>query len=70
MAQEKILELNLINNRLKNEIQILIEKNKSLNEILDLKNKDIEILKIKIDQLYNQTNDELNILKKNTKTIL
>ena len=64
LAQEEILDLNLINNRLKNEIQILTEKNKSLNEILEIKNKDIEILKNKNNQLYNETNDELLILKK------
>ena len=64
LAQEEILDLNLINNRLKNEIQILTEKNKSLNEILEIKNKDIEILKNNNNQLYNETNDELLILKK------
>ena len=64
IAQAEILELQLINSRFKNEIQILIEKNKSLNEILDIKNKDIEILKNKNNQLYNETNVELDILKK------
>ena len=62
--QDEILELQLVNSRLKNEIQILIEKNKSLNEILEIKNKDIEILRNKNNKLYNETNDELIILKK------
>ena len=63
-AQDEILEFKLINSRLKNEIQILVEKNKSLNEILEIKNKDIEILKNKNDKLYNESNDELIKLKK------
>ena len=64
LAQEEILEFKLINSRLKNEIKILVEKNKSLNEILEIKKKDIEILKNKNDKLYNESNDELIKLKK------
>ena len=64
LIQDEILELKLVNSRLKNEIQILIEKNKSLNEILEIKNKDIEILRNKNNKLYNETNDELILLKK------
>ena len=61
--QEEILEYKLVNNRLKNEIQILTEKNKSLNDLIEIKNKDIEILKNKNNALYFETNMEINLLK-------
>ena len=61
--QEEILEYKLVNNRLKNEIQILTEKNKSLNDLIEIKNKDIDILKNKNNALYFETNMEINLLK-------
>ena len=45
--QEEILDYKLVINRLKNEIQILTETNKSLKDLIDIKDKDIEMLKNK-----------------------
>ena len=80
--EEELLEFKLQNSRLQNEILILKEKNKSLNNIIEVKNIENEILinkyKIIISDLSNQNNyfkeeleKQLNYYKeKNNKQII
>ena len=46
-SQEEILELKLKNGRLENENKILIEKNKSLNNIIEMKSTENEFINMK-----------------------
>lgn len=56
--QDEILELKLINSRANNEIIILKEKNNSLREIIDMKEKEMQLIKNKYLKMIDEANDE------------
>lgn len=56
--QDEILELKLLNSRAKNEIIILKEKNSSLKEIIDMKEKEMQLIKNKYLKMIDEANDE------------
>ena len=58
LVHDEILELKLLNSRCNNEITILKEKNNSLKEILDMKDKEIQLIKNKYIQMIEETNNE------------
>ena len=61
--QDEVLELQLTNSRLKNEIMILNEKNNTLNNIINIKNTECDILKNKYTNLIEELKQE-NMLQK------
>ena len=61
--QDEILELKLINSRCNNEIIILKEKNNSLKQIIDMKDKEIQAIKNKYIQMIEDENNEKIKLK-------
>ena len=63
LVQDEILELKLINSRYNNEIIILKEKNNSLKEIIDMKDKEIQMIKNKYIQMIEDENNEKIKLK-------
>ena len=63
LIQDEILELKLINSRCNNEIIILKEKNNSLKEIIDMKDKEIQLIKNKYMQMIEEANNEQVKLK-------
>ena len=63
LVQDEILELKLINSRCNNEIIILKEKNNSLKEIIDMKDKEIQMIKNKYIQMIEDENNEKIKLK-------
>ena len=63
IVQDEILELKLLNSRANNEIIILKEKNNSLNDIIDLKEKEIQMIKKNFIKLIDEANDEKIKLK-------
>ena len=56
--QDEILELKLFNSRANNEIIILKEKNNSLKEVIDMKEKEIQLIKKKYLKMIDEANDE------------
>ena len=58
LVQDEILELKLINSRYNNEVIILKEKNNSLKEIIDMKDKEMKMIKNKYMQMIEETNNE------------
>ena len=56
--QDEILELKLLNSRANNEIIILKEKNNSLKEVIDMKEKEIQLIKKKYLKMIDEANDE------------
>ena len=56
--QDEILELKLINSRANNEIIILKEKNNSLKELIDMKEKEMQLIKNKYLKMIDEANDE------------
>jgi hypothetical protein len=56
--QDEILELKLINSRANNEIIILKEKNNSLRELIDMKEKEMQLIKNKYLKMIDEANDE------------
>ena len=68
--QDEILELKLQNGRLQNENKILIEKNKSLNNIIDMKSTENEILTNKYSTLISDLKqDNINLKEINERDI-
>ena len=67
--EEKLFQLKLQNSRLENEIRILTEKNKSLNEVIDIKDKDMNMYKNKFNKLYNDSTEEINSLSEKYKIL-
>ena len=63
LIQDEILELKLLNSRCNNEIIILKEKNNSLKEIIDMKDKEIQLIKNKYIQMIEEANNEQIKLK-------
>ena len=63
LIQDEILELKLLNSRCNNEIIILKEKNNSLKEIIDMKDKEIQLIKNKYMQMIEEANNEQIKLK-------
>ena len=63
IIQEEILELKLINSRCNNEIRILKEKNKSFEAIIDMKDKEMTILRKKYMKILEDNNIEQVKLK-------
>ena len=63
LIQDEILELKLINSRYNNEIVILKEKNNSLKELIDMKDKEIQLIKNKYLQMIEDANNEQAKLK-------
>ena len=63
MVQDELLELKLINSRCNNEIIILKEKNNSLKEIIDMKDKEMQLIKNKYIQMIENSNNEQTKLK-------
>ena len=63
LVQDEILELKLINSRYNNEIIILKEKNNSLKEIIDMKDKEMQLIKNKYIQIIEDANNEQIKLK-------
>ena len=63
LIQDEILELKLMNSRCNNEIIILKEKNNSLIEIVDMKDKEIQLIKNKYMQMIEDSNNEQIKLK-------
>ena len=61
--QEEILELKLINSRCNNEIRILKEKNKSYEDIIDIKDKEMTMLRKKYMKILEENNIEQIKLK-------
>ena len=61
--QEEILELKLINSRCNNEIRILKEKNKSYEDIIDIKDKEMTMLRKKYMKILEDNNIEQIKLK-------
>ena len=61
--QEEILELKLINSRCNNEIRILKEKNKSYEDIIDIKDKEMAMLRKKYMKILEENNIEQIKLK-------
>ena len=56
--QDEILELKLLNSRANNEIIILKEKNNSLKEVIDMKEKEMQLIKKKYLKMIDEANDE------------
>lgn len=56
--QDEILELKLLNSRANNEIIILKEKNNSLKELIDMKEKEMQLIKNKYLKMIDEANDE------------
>ena len=56
--QDEILELKLLNSRANNEIIILKEKNNSLREIIDMKEKEMQLIKNKYLKMIDEANEE------------
>ena len=63
LVQDEILELKLLNSRCNNEITILKEKNNSLKEIIDMKDKEIQLIKNKYTQMIEDSNNKQIKLK-------
>ena len=61
--QDELLEFKLQNSRLQNEILILKEKNKSLNNIIEMKNIENEILINKYKNIISDLNNQKSIFK-------
>lgn len=65
-THDEILELQLTNSRLQNEIMILNEKNNTLNNIINIKNTECDILKNKYTSLIDElTQENQNLKQKN-----
>ena len=67
--EEKIFQLKLQNSRFENELRILTEKNKSLNDVIDIKDKDMNMYKNKFNKLYNDSTEEINSLSEKYKIL-
>ena len=61
--QDELLEFKLQNSRLQNEILILKEKNKSLNNIIEMKNIENEILINKYKNIISDLNNQNSLFK-------
>lgn len=64
--QDEVLELQLSNSRLQNEIMILNEKNNTLNNIINIKSTECDILKNKYTNLIEELKQENSLLKQKT----